>query len=235
MRSVIHENRVYTMNQTNSLHIINVGYSSTNYYVLEMGDARLLIDVGMPGSYGALLANLKRKDIAIDPIIDPIIDPANPSKWHLLVTHYHPDHAGVVEEVKAAGVRLIVMEPQVAGVALMQSYIKPDSGYIPIRLDDAIVLAIAESRAFLKGLGFDGEIAATPGHSDDSVSLVLDSGDAFIGDLTFPALATAEERGQVMKSWRELAALHATRIYSGHSPTPPVEFPSLSTSAPWSE
>jgi glyoxylase-like metal-dependent hydrolase (beta-lactamase superfamily II) len=215
------------MNQTKPLHIINVGYSSTNYYVLEMGDARLLIDVGMPGSYGALLANLKRKDIAIDS--------ATPSHWHLLVTHYHPDHAGVVEEVKAAGVRLIVMEPQVAGVALMQSYIKPDSGYIPIRLDDAIVLAIGESRAFLKDLGFDGEIVTTPGHSDDSVSLVLDSGDAFSGDLTFPALATAEERAQVMQSWRKLAALHATRVYSGHSPTSPVEFPSLSTSAPWSE
>jgi len=211
------------VSHTHEINIVNAGYSSTNYYVVEVGHARLLIDVGMPGSYGALLANLKRKDIVIGSI------------GHLLVTHYHPDHAGVVEEVKAEGVRLIVMEPQVAGVSLMQTYIKEDSPYIPIRLDDALLLSIAESRAFLKGLGFAGEIITTPGHSDDSVSLVLDSGDAFTGDLTFPALTAESDRAEVLRSWRKLAGLHPTRIYPGHAPTPPVEFPSLSTLAPWSE
>jgi len=204
----------------NQINIINVGYSSTNYYVLEQGNVRLLIDVGMPGSYGHLLANLKRKDIPIQSI------------GHLLVTHYHPDHAGVVEEVKAQGLRLIVLEPQVEWITFMQTYIKADSPYIPIHLDNNILISISESRTFLKGLGFDGEIITTPGHSDDSVSLVLDDGSAFVGDLTFPSRTGDDDREVVMNSWAKLAALHATRIYSGHSPVPPVAFPTLSTTEP---
>ncbi len=34
--------------------------------------------------------------------------------------------------------------------------------------------------------GVRGEILKTPGHSDDSVSLVLDSGMVFVGDLHRP-------------------------------------------------
>lgn len=40
----------------------------------------------------------------------------------------------------------------------------------------------ADSRAFLAGIGIDGEIISTPSHSPDSVSLVLDDGDCFVGD-----------------------------------------------------
>ena len=32
------------------------------------------------------------------------------------------------------------------------------------------------------GLDLDGEIVATPGHTVDSISMVLDDGDAFVGD-----------------------------------------------------
>jgi glyoxylase-like metal-dependent hydrolase (beta-lactamase superfamily II) len=189
------------------MNIVNVGYSSTNYYVIEEGNARLLIDVGMPGTYPHLLANLKRMDIPIESI------------RYLLVTHYHPDHAGIVEEVKAAGVRLIVMDPQVEAIDYMQkNYIKPDSGFIPIQLEDSLILTLAESRGFLKGIGLDGEIIATPGHSDDSVSLLLDSGSVFIGDLTFPNAADDESREIVLASWEKLRDRGAKQIYSGHHP-----------------
>jgi glyoxylase-like metal-dependent hydrolase (beta-lactamase superfamily II) len=190
------------------MNMVNVGYSSTNYYVLEEGDTRLLIDVGMPGTFGQLLANMKRAGISL------------PSIRYLLVTHYHPDHAGIVEEVKAAGVRLIVMEPQVGASDLMHKmYIKPDSPFIPIRLDNNVDLTLGESRAFLKKLGIEGEIIATPGHSDDSVSLVLDDGSAFIGDLTPPTLADDENRDAITASWAKLASLQVKRVYAGHGPS----------------
>ena len=191
------------------LNIINVGYMSTNYYVLDAGKSRLLVDVGVPGSFGQLAANLKRMGIELTSI------------QHLLVTHYHPDHAGIVEEVKAAGVRHIVLDVQRAAIDFMRhAYIKPTSPYIPIGFDDqnSVLVTLAASRGLLKGLGFDGEIIATPGHSDDSVSLVLDEGSAFIGDLTPLAMADDSNRATLQTSWERLRDLHATRFYHGHMP-----------------
>jgi glyoxylase-like metal-dependent hydrolase (beta-lactamase superfamily II) len=55
--------------------------------------------------------------------------------------------------------------------------------YKPINLDDNIIITLKESRKFLQNIGLSGEVIHTPGHTDDSVSVFLDSGDAFIGDL----------------------------------------------------
>ena len=52
----------------------------------------------------------------------------------------------------------------------------------------------------------------------DSVSLVLDDGSAFTGDLTPPALIGEDDAGVTAASWRLLRELGATRIYPGHGP-----------------
>ena len=161
----------------------------------------------MPGTFPQLLANLKRADVALADIP------------YLIVTHYHPDHAGIVEEVKAAGVRLVVIEPQRDAIDYMhQNYIKPDSPFIPICLDNNLYVTLHESRSFLKDAGFNGEIIAAPGHSDDSVSLVFDDGNAFVGDLTLPMMADDENRDVVLASWQRLRNLHVETLYAGHAP-----------------
>jgi ribonuclease/clavin/mitogillin len=189
------------------MNLINVGYSSTHYYLIQQGPKRLLVDVGIPGSLPRLIANLKRYDLTLDRID------------YLLATHYHPDHAGIAQDVKNHGVRLVVLDIQQNALVQQTRYVKPDSGYLPIRADDNLVLTAADSRAFLASLGLAGEIVATPGHSDDSISLVLDSGEAFTGDLPPAFMAEEPSAGIVAASWRALAALGATTIYPGHGPT----------------
>ena len=68
----------------------------------------------------------------------------------------------------------------------------------------------------LARVGIAGEIVPTPGHSDDSVSLVLDSGEAFTGDLTHPQMAGEDELEMVKASWRGLRDLGAVTVYPGH-------------------
>ena len=194
------------------MNIVNVGYSSTNYYLIEDRGHRLLIDVGIPGTYRQLLANLQRADVALTDIP------------YLIITHYHPDHAGIVEEVKASGVRLVVLEPQRAAIDYMrQNYIKPDSPFIPIQLDNNRYVKLDDSRDFLQEAGFAGEIIATPGHSDDSVSLVFDDGNAFIGDLTLPTMADDNDRATVLASWQRLRELNAHMLYAGHAPVQSID------------
>ncbi len=192
------------------MNIVNVGYDSTNYYVIGAGKNRLLVDVGWPGTLGKLLANLKRKGIAIEEI------------KFLLATHYHPDHAGLVQEVKSNGVRLIVVEGQGDFIARLKQWMKPEMHYVDIDLRDNTAVTLAESRGFLAKLGIAGEIVATPGHSDDSVTLILDSGDALTGDLQSVSRADELEVEAVTASWEKIRAMGARMIHPGHGPSRPV-------------
>jgi ribonuclease/clavin/mitogillin len=187
------------------MKIINVGYSSTNYYLLDNDKVKLLVDAGWPGTLPKFLHVLGSKDIGIEDI--PLF----------LVTHFHPDHAGLVQELKDTGRKLIILEEQLAGVPLLKDLIKPGVSYQEIRPGGEIILAAKESRAFLQKLGFNGEIIHTPGHSDDSITLVLDSGEAFTGDLPPQGFAD-EDNIALQESWNKLRAFPIRKIYPGHGP-----------------
>lgn len=183
------------------VNIVNVGYDSTNYYIIESERGRLLVDVGYPGTLPKLRHAMRRAGVELA------------SVGHLLVTHYHPDHAGLAEELKSLRTKLIVVDLQQRFIPLLKGYFKPHHHYIDIAANDNQVTSIVQSRSVLQKLGFAGEILATPGHTDDSVSLVLDIGVAFIGDLGQPG-----EDGAAGKSWAAIRASGARTIYPGHGP-----------------
>ena len=79
------------MTKATSVTIVNVGYRSTNYWVVSAGAARLLVDIGWPGTLGTMKANLKRMGVPLREI------------RYALATHYHIDHAGLAEELKREG------------------------------------------------------------------------------------------------------------------------------------
>jgi glyoxylase-like metal-dependent hydrolase (beta-lactamase superfamily II) len=137
---------------------------------------------------------------------------------YALATHYHIDHAGLAQELKQAGIRLLVLETQIAAIPRMKLWTKPQDRYIDITLEDNVVISFLESRAVLNEIGITGEILCTPGHSEDSVSLLLDDGAAFTGDLTPQAFTTEDDAGTIAASWQLLRNHGATRIYPGHGP-----------------
>ncbi|HEX9925480.1 MAG TPA: MBL fold metallo-hydrolase [Anaerolineae bacterium] len=189
-----------------TITIVNVGYRSTNYWVVSAGTSRLLVDLGWPGMMGRMRASLKRMDVPLEEI------------WYGLATHYYIDHAGLAQEFKQAGVPLLVLDVQVQAIPLMKTWIKPQDQYVDITTHDNVIISCAESRTVLERIGIPGEIVHTPGHSDDSVSLLLDDGSVFTGDLTHPAFIGEEDAEAVSASWRLLRERGATRIYPGHGP-----------------
>ncbi|MFA6165970.1 MAG: MBL fold metallo-hydrolase [Gemmatimonadaceae bacterium] len=190
--------------------IVNVGYRSTNFWVVSAGRQRLLVDLGWWGMFSALSANLDRADIPLREIT------------HGVATHYHGDHAGAAQDLKNAGMRLIVAEEQVAAISLMRRHAKESDRYTEITPDGNLVVSCADSRALLAKLGINGQFVHTPGHSDDSITVLLDSGEAFTGDLTWPMFATDETIEQVMASWERLRTLGARTVYAGHGPVRPM-------------
>jgi ribonuclease/clavin/mitogillin len=192
------------MSSSHTLTITNIGYLSTNYWVVSAGRSRLLVDLGYPGTLGTMRARLRQMDIPLGEI------------RYALATHYHIDHAGLAQELKLAGVMLIVLETQVSAIPLMKQFTKPRDHYVDISLEGNVTIPFSGSRALLAEIGIPGEILPTPGHSDDSVSLMLDDGSAFTGDLTPPELAWGEAVEQVKASWQLLKEHGAKHIYPGH-------------------
>jgi ribonuclease/clavin/mitogillin len=195
-----------------NLTIVNVGYRSTNYWIVSAGNSRLLIDLGWPGTMATMRASLKRMGVPLKEI------------RYALATHYHIDHAGLAQELKLAGVPLLVLETQVAAIPLMRQWTKPQDRYMDIAPDGNVTISFAESRSRLEQIGIAGEILPTPGHSDDSVSLLLDDGSAFTGDLTPLPYAGQDDSGiAVAASWRLLRERGAVRIYPAHGPVRPMD------------
>ncbi len=192
------------------LSIVNIGRRHTNTWVLSGSRTRMLVDLGWWGLIGQLEADLRRMDIPLAQIT------------HGFATHYHGDHAGAAQDLKARGMTLVVTPEQLPSIARMKQHAKPADNYTEITLHDNLVVPIADSRAFLRSLGFDGQFVHTPGHSDDSVSVLLDSGEVFTGDLTHPAFVTDESGALVRASWDRLRALGATTVYPGHGPVRPI-------------
>ena len=192
------------------LTIVNVGYRSTNYWVISAGTARLLVDLGWPGTLGRMQASLNRMDV-------PLTD-----LRYGLATHYHIDHAGLAQELKLLGVPLLVLDVQTAAIPRMKTWTKPQDHYVDITLHDNVTITCAASRRLLAQIGIGGEILHTPGHSDDSVSLLLDDGSVFTGDLTRPGFIGLEDPAVVLASWQRLRERGATRVYPGHGPVYPL-------------
>jgi endoribonuclease LACTB2 len=184
--------------------VVNVGYRSTNYWVVSAGRSRLLVDLGWPGTMGRLRANLRRMDVPFDQI------------RYGLATHYHIDHAGLAQELKQAGVALLVLETQVEAMTQLKAQTKPGDGFVEISTAGNVVISFEDSRRVLGDIGIDGEILPTPGHSSDSVSLLLDDGSTFTGDLG-PALSESDA-DPVTASWRLLRERGMSRVYPGHGP-----------------
>jgi ribonuclease/clavin/mitogillin len=185
-------------------NIVNVGYDSTNYYLLSASPGtKLLVDCGWPGTMGKLKNQLRRKGIDFNEV------------KYLLVTHYHPDHAGLTQELRNTGVQLLLVDAQVPFVQRLKNYMKPDSGYVEIEVGGTHVLRAEDSRGFLEHIGIEGEIIATPGHSPDSVTLILDEGIAFTGDLPHQLLLPDDDT-ICRESWSRIFGHGVTQLYPAH-------------------
>lgn len=192
-----------------STTIVNVGYRSTNYWVVSAGTSRLLVDIGWPGTLGIMKTNLKKMGVPLREI------------RYAFATHYHIDHAGLAEELKREGVPLLVLDVQLAAIPIMKTWTKPADNYVDITAEGNVVITCEQSRQLLSEIGIAGEILHTPGHSDHCVSLLLDDGSVFTGDL--PPEIVAFDNPVALGTWKLLRERGATRVYPAHGPIRPID------------
>ncbi|HSN95078.1 MAG TPA: MBL fold metallo-hydrolase [Anaerolineaceae bacterium] len=183
-------------------------YHYTNSYLIRTSDGWLMFDCDCAGTFHKLSKALKAEAISLGEVN------------YLLVSHFHPDHAGLAQNLKEMGVILVVMEEQHAFLHVQDAiYAKAnDQQFKPILEQDNLYMPCTQTRSFLAGFGINGEVLYTPGHSDDSVSLIIDGEAVFHGDLPPFAQAEAYQNLKISRSWADIMAKQPAFAYAGHWP-----------------
>jgi glyoxylase-like metal-dependent hydrolase (beta-lactamase superfamily II) len=188
------------------VNVITLVHKSTNSYLIPTDKGWLMIDSGWPDTFAQLLQLLSQQDISVNEIN------------YLVITHFHPDHAGLTQNLKDLGTTLILHEYQVPYINKLNLLYKknPKANFKDITPNNNLVLTESESRDFLKSIGINGELISTPGHSDDSISLIIDECCAFTGDL--PSIDVVELYDDIVidDSWEMIRRHSIKTIYPGH-------------------
>jgi len=186
-----------------------IKYSNTNTYLIEGERGAILFDTGWAGTFPMFCAELGRQGKKLNDID------------YLLISHFHPDHYGIAQEIADKGPVVLVCDVQKEYMHASDAVFEKDKRmhFYPIRDDKVKLISLAESRSVLAGLGIDGELLHTPGHSDDSVSLWLDEGSLFVGDLNPLYELELHKETEIGRSWEKLLALDPKTVYYGHAKT----------------
>jgi hydroxyacylglutathione hydrolase len=209
-----------------TIHPIPMG--PVNGYVVR-GEGIIMIDGGTPGQADDFLTGLERASIQPEEI------------QLIVVTHSHWDHIGSARQIKET------TGAQIAAHQLEKDYLEKSVhppppppvtrwGRVLIKLiamsassadipTTDVDVVLGDDGLSLAEYGIPGRVIYTPGHTSGSVSVLLETGAAFVGDLAmngFPLRLSpglpifAEDLGQVKESWRTLLDAGAETVYPGH-------------------
>lgn len=185
------------------MQIYNIGSDSINLYLIDSGTHRLLIDAGFPDKLNDVGREIRKTGFKLSDID------------YLIVTHFHVDHAGAIQKLKEQGVKFILFDLQIEFVDKMEKMTIGKWKYKKLLMSDNIIMSINESADFLRKIGIHARILSTPGHTDDSVTLLCDSGEAFTGDLCAEYLAV-DKNSNEYTTWTLLKEANARTIYPSH-------------------
>ena len=213
---------------------VRVGVTNT-YLIRDRG--AVLVDPGEPGRGETVLRKLAA-------VADGVVNPGL-----IVATHGHFDHIGAATEVRAAtGAKvamhagdaallaqgIVAMPPGVtrwgrfSGNIILKPLYLPFLRITPLAPD----VVLGDEDFALEPFGVAGTVIHTPGHSPGSVTLLLDSGEAFVGDCAMngfpfcrrPSLPIyADDMPLLKESWRHLLSRHVTTIYPAHGRPFPAE------------
>jgi hydroxyacylglutathione hydrolase len=217
---------------TTEIHTIPLGFDNC-YIIREEGT--IMIDSGAPKEakeFSRALEMLK-------------MDPGDIQL--IIISHGHWDHIGSARDIKAlTGAKIAMhqkekdwlenaLKPMPPGISLwghlFGGIIKACLPLVNIPPTEVDVV-LGDEDVSLRKYGIDGQILHTPGHSSGSLSVLLNTGDAFVGDMAmnkFPLRFTpglpifAEDLEALKSSWKILIERGAQTVYPAHGPPFPVQ------------
>ena len=188
--------------------IVTLRYGNTNTFLLKGETGNLLVDTDYAGTMREFYRALKANGISLNQIS------------FVMATHYHPDHCGLIGQLQEQGVQLLLADSQTDAVHYSDYiFAREKREYIPVNPAKAVIIPVDESRQFLKSLGIEGEMIRTVSHSADSISLILDDGNSFVGDLEpFEYIEAYPDNAQLAADWKLIRSRNPKMIHYAHAP-----------------
>ena len=208
----------------NRVRPVKLGHA--NIYFIETNNGHILVDAGMPRMEDELDGAFK--EAGVDP----------KSVLLIIATHGHLDHIGSIAHAqrmtggkvlchRSFSSRLVngEIEPAVPrnllGRVLNLLTGLAGSKYEGIEPDISM-----DDEFDLKDYGIAGKIIHTPGHSASSISIILDNGEALVGDMVREEGSGEiglgmfyEDKATVLESLKKVAAYNPRVIYLSHGTT----------------
>jgi glyoxylase-like metal-dependent hydrolase (beta-lactamase superfamily II) len=203
-----------------------VSGEGANIYLIETESGHILVDTGMP------FLGKKLDGVFEDAGVDP------KSVQLIVLTHGHLDHVGSVAYAKQVTGGKVLCHRSLAE-NLQKSNVEravPQTRRIGARLMNALSNLlkftgvepdiVVDDEFDLSEYGVAGKIIHTPGHSASSLSIVLENGEALVGDMVREEQggeiglgAFYEDAPLLIESLTKVAALEPTTIYLSHGST----------------
>jgi glyoxylase-like metal-dependent hydrolase (beta-lactamase superfamily II) len=215
-----------------SIYPIHMGLDTV--YAIR-GESVILIDGGDPHKVETFKKGVENASI-------------RPEEIQLIVlTHGHWDHIGSTKDIKElTGAKVLMHQKdmhfleetspsQPPGLTtwgkISTGLVKLISPFIHISKFE-VDMVTGDDEISLSEYSIPGKVVPTPGHSWGSVSVLLDSGEGFVGDLAknripirlSPGLPIYGDDIQVVKeSWRKLLDMGIKTVYPAHGKPFPAE------------
>lgn len=197
-------------------------------YLIETPVALFLVDGGVAGTGRKILQRIA--DIGRKP----------EELLFALLTHAHADHFGGLAEVQDASGCAIICHPAHAETVRTGGMLVSPGLNVFGKIYERIAAAAlplmkapglrrvfaADDGSDLHRFGLPGRILHTPGHSTGDLTILLDDGSAFVGDLVqgrrLPRITPPEfsimavDEPAMFASWRALLGSGAKVLYPGH-------------------
>lgn len=199
-----------------------------NAFVVRNDACAIVVDTGLPGSGGKVLAQLRRTPgLQVTAIV---------------LTHGHIDHAGSAAALRSAlDVPVIAHELEVPYLSGARPILRPTRGFGHVFKRTGLIerpfahfapdIAVAGSEFDLSDFGFKGAtLLHTPGHTPGSLSMLLPDGQIIAGDLAASGILLGgialrsrpkqppfeENSAQVAQSLEHLLGRGGRTFYLGH-------------------
>ena len=203
--------------------VIQIRLSLSNSF-LVVGERPILVDTGSPKDGKKLLRKLAQHGVQNLALI--------------LHTHGHSDHCGSTKQLKETTSAPTAIHP--ADAAVMENgrnqATKPTSRRAKLLhwlVNDEFPSVrpdiLLPDEMSLQALGIDGKVVCTPGHTVGSISVLLSTGEAIVGDLLMGGWLGgmfrsgqpgypyyADDLGQIRASVKTLLDLGAIKFFVGH-------------------
>lgn len=205
-----------------------------NTYIYPIEDGYVMVDTGYENSFTSVCKKLRQYNISLNEI------------KYVFLTHAHDDHAGFLNEMmsKFSELKVIASDKSIPVLLkgqnsfnggcssilslifcnIMKFFGKGKHKFPPIEKQylNRIIQVKNENKESLEKI-LKGKILFTPGHTSDSISLMLNNSIIFSGDATMNGIPSLkritiwiEDKNEFMNSWNVLIKQKSEKIYPSH-------------------